>query len=68
MGIAPFSHDLRPWFKRASARPLADAGDLLGRRRRSGIPWHDSLLLAGLLLVVVGWIVLRLLLTLLAAH
>jgi len=69
MGIAPFSHDLRPWFRRASARPLAEAEALkLGRRRRSGIPWHDSLLLAGLLLVVVGWIVLRLLLTLLAAH
>jgi len=67
MGIAPFSHDLRPWFRRANARPLAEALKL-GRRRRSGIPWHDSLLLAGLLLVVVGWIVLRLLLTLLAAH
>jgi hypothetical protein len=29
--------------------------------KRSAIPWHERLLLAGLLLVVAGWIVLRLL-------
>ena len=69
MRIAPFSHDLRPWFRRASARSLAEARALkLGGGKRSAIPWHDSLLLAGLLLVVVGWIVLRLLLALLATH
>jgi hypothetical protein len=35
---------------------------------RSAIPWHEQLLLAGLLLVVAGWMILRLVLTLLAAH
>ena len=29
--------------------------------KRSAVPWHERLLLAGLLLVVAGWIVLRLL-------
>jgi hypothetical protein len=34
---------------------------------RSGVPWYESLLLTGLLLVVIGWIILRLLRILLAA-
>jgi hypothetical protein len=35
--------------------------------KRSAVPWHERLLLAGLLLVVVGWIVLRSLQMLLGA-
>jgi len=58
MRLAPFSHDLRLWFR--GIGPEASA-------RRGGVPWHESLLLAVLLLVVVGWIALRLLLSLLAA-
>ena len=34
---------------------------------RSAVPWYERLVLAGLLLVVMGWIVLRLLRVLLAA-
>jgi|HubBroStandDraft_6_1064221.scaffolds.fasta_scaffold205894_1 hypothetical protein len=35
--------------------------------KRSTVPWHERLVLAGLLLVVAGWIVLRLVQILLAA-
>lgn len=59
MRIALFGHDLRSWFMGIGRE---------ARARRSGVPWHESLLLAALLLVVVGWIVLRLLLSLVAAH
>lgn len=63
MRIAPFSHDVRLWFSGTGDHPEAHGS---GRRERSGVPWHESLLLAALLLVVAGWIVLRLLLALLA--
>jgi hypothetical protein len=58
MRLAPLGHDLRLWFRGIGP----EAGG-----RRGGVPWHESLLLAALLLVVVGWIALRLLLSLLAA-
>jgi len=56
MRLAPF--DLRLWFRGIGPEPGV---------RRGGVPWHESLLLAALLLVVVGWIALRLLLSVLAA-
>ena len=65
MRIAPFSHDLRLWFRTPGDRSDARGS---GRRERSGVPWHESLLLAALLLVVAGWIILRLLLALFVAH
>ena len=65
MRIAPFSHDLRLWFRGPGDRSEAEGSP---RRERRAVPWHESLLLAALLLVVAGWIVLRLLLALLAAH
>jgi hypothetical protein len=61
MGIAPFGHDLRPWFKRASERLQANDG-------RSAVSWHERLLLMSLLLVVAGWIIMRLLQSLLASQ
>jgi hypothetical protein len=60
MRIALFGHDLQPWFKQASARLQANEG-------RGGVSWHEKLLLTGLLLVVAGWIILRVLQSLLAA-
>jgi hypothetical protein len=72
MWISSFRYDLWPWPRRASS-PTPDnvAGTRTRRvsdRGRSAIPWHEQLLLAGLLLVVAGWMILRLVLTLLAAH
>jgi len=70
MWIASFNYDLwpRPWSKRKSSPPDAsDRTARFGNRGRSAVPWHERLLLTGLLLVVTGWIVLRLVLAL-AAH
>jgi hypothetical protein len=69
MGIAPFGDVLRPWFKRASARVQTNVvraarGDLDGR---GGVSSHEKLLLMSLLLVVAGWIIMRVLQSLLAA-
>jgi hypothetical protein len=35
---------------------------------RSAVPWHEKLLLVSVLLVVAGWVIFRLLLTLLTLH
>jgi hypothetical protein len=72
MWISFFRHDLWPWLKVASSpTPENVAGSRTKRfsdRGPSVIAWHERLLLAGLLLVVAGWIILRSVLTLLAAH
>ena len=60
MRIAPFAHVRRPWFRRASARLQASDG-------RGTVSWHEKLLLMGLLVVVAGWITMRLLQSLLTA-
>ena len=61
MWIESFRYDLWPSPKRARAVKF-------GIRERATAPMHERLLLAGLLLVVTGWIILRLVLMLLAAH
>jgi hypothetical protein len=71
MWIAPFGHVLRPWLKKASARAhvtVAEARAVRpGDRERPGVPRHERLLLASLLLVVICWTITKLLLSLLAA-
>jgi hypothetical protein len=62
MWIASFRYDLWPSPKGVSSPTPENA------RERSTVPSHERLWLAGLLLVVVGWIILRLVLTLLAAN
>ena len=44
------------------------ARQTVGQGGRSALPWYEKLLLASILLVVAGWIVLRLLLTFFAPH
>jgi hypothetical protein len=66
MWIESFRYDLWPSPKRANS-PGTRAVKFGGRERATA-PLHERLLLAGLLLVVTGWIILRLALMLLAAH
>jgi len=72
MWISSLRYDLWPSPKRASSpTPVHVAGTRTKRFRDRGpnaIPPHERLLLVVLLLVVAGWIILRLVLTLLAAH
>jgi hypothetical protein len=72
MWISSLRYDLWPSPKRTSS-PTPDnvAGTRTKRFRDRGpnaIPRHERLLLVVLLLVVAGWIILRSVLTLLAAH
>ena len=72
MWIESFRYDLWPSPKRANS-PRPESVDAtravkFGGRERATAPLHERLLLAGLLLVVTGWIILRLALMLLAAH
>ena len=62
MWIASFRYDLWPSPKRASSLTPENI------RKRSTVPSHERLLLAGLLLVVAGWIILRLVLMQLGAN
>lgn len=72
MWIESFRHDLWPSLKRTSSRAPKNVGEAraakFGDRERATAPLHERLLLAGLLLVVTGWIILRLVQMLLAAH
>jgi hypothetical protein len=61
MWITSFRYDLWPSRRASSLTPE-------NIRKRSTVPSHERLLLAGLLLVVAGWIILRLVLTLLATN
>ena len=69
MWIESFRHDLWPWPKSPTSKDASGTRAVkLGDRERVTAPFHERLLLAGLLLVVTGWIILRLVLMLLAAH
>lgn len=65
MRIALFG--LRSWCTKARAH---SRGTIAKTRavKLGGVPWHESLLLAALLLIVLGWIILRLGFALLAVH
>jgi hypothetical protein len=72
MWIESFRYDLWPSPKSAYS-PAPENVDAtravkFGDPKRATAPLHERLLLAGLLLVVTGWIILRLVLMLLAAH
>ena len=72
MWIESFRYDLWPSPKRASS-PAPENVDpsravKFGDRERATAPSHERLWLAGLLLVVTGWIIVRLVLMPFAAH
>jgi hypothetical protein len=62
MWITSFRYNLWPSPRRTSSLTPENI------RKRSTVPSHERLLLAALLLVVAGWIILRLVLTLLATN
>jgi hypothetical protein len=69
MWIESFRHDLWSWPKSPAPKDVGGTRAVkFGDRERATAPFHERLLLAGLLLVVTGWIILRLVLMLLAAH
>ena len=72
MWIESFRYDLWPSPKRASSPAPKNIGGTravkFGDRERATAPLSERLLLAGLLLVVTGWIVWRLVLMLLATR
>jgi hypothetical protein len=72
MWIESFRYDLWPSPKRANSSAPESVGGTrsvkFGDRERATAPSHERLWLAGLLLVVTGWIIVRLVLMPLAAH
>jgi hypothetical protein len=72
MQTASSGHGLRPWSGKASAQVqpsqinAAETRKLGSKDRgRSSVSGHERLLLASVLLVVAGWIIFRVLLTML---
>jgi hypothetical protein len=70
MRIAPLGLILRPWLQKVSALVQVNVAGARAtdNRERAGVPQQERLLLAGLLLVVACWIIMRLLLSPFAAQ
>lgn len=57
MSLASSRHRLSFWFGRPPRMSLSEAHRSQGpRESRSLVPWHEKLLLMGVLLIVVAWI------------